>query len=117
MPSSDSGEKCSSLPGEIEHAFLAVLLRHGATSTPALEERVARCVVQLREALRETERDGRSLSPLDVARIRFGKFAATVLSPAVFRDPHTLAQLRADVAGIARDFVGPAGTRGSRFGP
>lgn len=50
-----------------------------------------------------------------MVRIRAGKFAATRLPAALYQDPQQLGALRAEIARIAREFVGEAGARGSRF--
>jgi hypothetical protein len=86
--------------------------RHGGARSPNLE---AACVAQIVTALGETSADGASLSRLDVVRIRAGKFAATRLPAALYRDPAALAELRADIARISSEFVGSGGARGSRF--
>ena len=95
-----------------EQALGELIEHHGGTRNPALE---AACVAQIVTALGETSADGASLSKLDVVRIRAGKFAATRLPAALYREPASLAALRAEIARIARDFVGAAGAQGSRF--
>jgi hypothetical protein len=95
-----------------EQALGELVERHGGTRRPNLE---AACVAQIVTALGETAADGSSLSRLDVVRIRAGKFAATRLPAALYRDPARLAALRADIAQIAREFVGSEGAEGSRF--
>jgi hypothetical protein len=79
-------------------------------------EREAACVAQIEEALDETSSDGGSLSPLDVVRIRLGKFAATRLPAALYKDASALTAMRGEINRMARDFVGEAGRKGSRFG-
>ena len=79
-------------------------------------EREAACVAQIVEALSETASDGESLSPLDVVRIRLGKFAATRLPASLYKDPSALTAMRGEINRMARAFVGEAGQKGSRFG-
>ncbi len=100
-----------------EHTLRAVLVRHGAADTPDLERKIARCVAQIVAALAETSSDSTSLSPLDVVRIRAGKFAATLTPPAAFRDPARLLALRAELHTVALAFVGESGAEGTRFAP
>lgn len=95
-----------------EQALGELIERHGGARNQNLE---AACVAQIVTALRETAADGASLSALDVVRIRAGKFAATRLPAALYRDPAKLAALRADIARISSEFVGSAGAQGSRF--
>lgn len=92
-------------------------MRYGASDDENLDSKVARCVAQIEEALKETSTDSKSLSPLDVVRIRAGKFAASLTAPSVFRDPRQLAALRAEIHGMALAFVGDEGAEGSRFPP
>jgi hypothetical protein len=98
---------------EFTHGLGKLIERFGGTRDAAAE---ARCVAQIVEALSETAQDGESLSPLDVVRIRAGKFAATRLPPALYRDPSALTALRGEIHRLARAFVGEAGSQGSRFG-
>jgi hypothetical protein len=107
---------------EFTHGLGKLIERFGGTRDAAAE---ARCVAQIVEALSETAQDGQgetrlgcgeSLSPLDVVRIRAGKFAATRLPPALYRDPSALTALRGEIHRLARAFVGEAGSQGSRFG-
>ena len=79
-------------------------------------EREADCVAQIEAALAETASDGQSLSPLDVVRIRLGKFAATRLPASVYKNPSTLTALRGEIHRMAKAYVGDAGSEGSRFG-
>jgi hypothetical protein len=95
-----------------EQALGELIVRHGGARNPSLE---AQCVAQIVAALAETSADGASLSKLDVVRIRAGKFAATRLPAALYRDAPRLAALRAEIGRIARSFVGDEGAEGSRF--
>jgi hypothetical protein len=95
-----------------EQALGELIVRFGGSRH---EGREASCVAQIVTALAETAADGSSLSKLDVVRIRAGKFAATRLPAALYRDPQKLAALRAEIGRIARDFVGDEGAEGSRF--
>ena len=101
----------------LEQALRALLLRYGAVDGPDLDSKVMGCVTQIEEALAATANDSKSLSPLDVVRIRAGKFAASLTPPAVFRDPRRLMALRAEIHEMALSFVGEAGAEGSRFLP
>lgn len=105
------------LARELEHNLRALVIRYGAVETPDLQGKTARCVAQIVAALSETSTDERSLSPLDVVRIRAGKFAATLTPAALYRDAKRLAALRADIHAMARAFVGAEGAEGSRFLP
>ncbi len=102
---------------ELERALYDLVLRYGAGVGPELRSKVERCVQQIQDALTETARDSKSLSPLDVVRIRAGKFAASLTPPSVFRDPAQLSRLRAEIHEMAHAFVGPSGAQGSRFWP
>jgi hypothetical protein len=98
---------------ELTHALGKLIERFGGTRNTALE---AACVAQIESALAETSDDGASLSQLDVVRIRAGKFAATRLPAALYRDPAALAALSSEILGLAKAFVGDQGSQGSRFG-
>ncbi len=93
----------------------ALLVQYGAIASATLDSKIAHCVLQIEEAVRDTATDSKSLSPLDVVRIRLSKFAATLTPPALFRDPPELARLRAEIHEMAMEFVGDAGSEGSRF--
>lgn len=83
----------------------ALIARYGDAATAASAP-VNRAVEQLREALASGAEDGNSLSALDIARIRLGKFAASRLPPEVWRDPTRLAALRAEILELARRWLG-----------
>ncbi len=104
-----------SLARELEHHLRELVVRCGADDTPDLQGKTERCVAQIIEALAQTSSDERSLSPLDVVRIRAGKFAATLTPPSLYRDAKRLAAMRAEIHEIARAFVGAEGAEGSRF--
>jgi hypothetical protein len=98
---------------ELTHELGKLIERFGGTRDL---EREALCVAQIEAALAETASDGQSLSPLDVVRIRLGKFAATRLPADVYKNPSALTALRGEIHRIARAYVGEAGSQGSRFG-
>jgi hypothetical protein len=98
---------------ELTHELGKLIERFGGTRDL---EREALCVAQLEAALGETASDGQSLSPLDVLRIRLGKFAATRLPAHVYKNASALAALRGEIHRIARAYAGEAGSQGSRFG-
>jgi hypothetical protein len=112
-PNAPSEAQCR----EFRHELGDLIARFGGTRSTDLEDKLTRCVAQIVDALASSSSDGRSLSPLDVVRIRAGKFAATQLPPGVFRDPAQLAALRRAIHDLALPFVGEAGSRGSRFPP
>jgi hypothetical protein len=99
---------------ELEQGLMALLLRHGA-QRDGLAEGVRAAIDHSLEAFAATAGDGRSLSPLDVLRIRLGKFAATCVPPALFRDAPTLAALRREIHTLSVRALPPELTRGSRF--
>lgn len=115
MDKSNKGPVSSKPRGGLGPKLEALLIAHGAQQTRDLSERVARCVEQILEALQATASDGTSLSALDVFRIRAGKFAATRLPPALYREPQKLAALRADIQRLGLDFLGETSEAGSRF--
>lgn len=98
-----------------ERGFSALLVRFGARDEVALAEEVTQAVDTMLAALGESAQDGQSLSPLDVVRIRAGKFAAARVPAAVFRDPKQLSALRAEIMQLALAWLGPEARRGSRF--
>lgn len=99
----------------LDRAFVALLLRYGA-QPEGLPEAVRTALDATEQAFTATDHDGRSLSPLDVLRIRAGKFAAARLPPAVFREPERLAALRREIHALSTAALPPEATRGSRFG-
>lgn len=115
MSTSPRSYSDATLARELEHNLLALVIRYGAVETPDLQGKTARCVAQIVDALAETSSDERSLSPLDVVRIRAGKFAATLTPPALYRDAKRLAAMRSDIHEMACAFVGSEGAAGSRF--
>jgi hypothetical protein len=92
------------LRGQLEAQLRALLARHGS---PEAAERapITEAVEQLELALAAASEDGRSLSRLEIARIRLGKFLASRLPPELYRDPPKLAALRAEIHAIARDWL------------
>ncbi len=97
-----------------EAAFVALLVRLGAERT-GLPELVASTLDESLVALNESADDGRSLSAFDVLRIRAGKFAATRLPAALYREQHQLALLRRQIAELVAELLGPGARAGSRF--
>ena len=86
-------------------AGLRELLARYGDATLAAAAPVPAAVEQLREALSSGSEHGNDLSPLDIARIRLGKFAASRLPPEVFRDPARLAAMRAEILALARAWL------------
>ena len=81
-----------------EAGLASLIARLGGAPDPA---RIAQGVQNLCEALAESARDGRSLSPGEVASIRASKLVAHAIPAAAYRDPHTLGVLRAEVRALA----------------
>ena len=73
-----------------------LIARYGDATT-AVSAPVVAAVEQLRVALAASAGDEGSLTALEITRIRLGKFAATRLPPALYRDPTRLAALRAEI--------------------
>jgi hypothetical protein len=97
-----------------ETGFVLVLMRFGADEL-GLREAVTRAVDESIAAWSATADDGGSLSALDVLRIRAGKFAATRLPAALYRDAAQLAALRREILRLSEALLGPDGQRGRRF--
>jgi hypothetical protein len=99
---------------ELEGALGALLVRYGAAEA-GLPDAVRGAISASEEALEASASDGRSLSPLDVLRIRAGKFAAARVPAAVFRDPARLAALRREIHTLCVAALPADAARGSRF--
>jgi hypothetical protein len=99
---------------ELERALAALLVRYGA-SEAGLADAVRLAIDASEDALAASASDGRSLSPLDVLRIRAGKFAATRVPAAVFRDAARIAALRREIHTLCTAALPDEAARGSRF--
>lgn len=78
----------------------ALILRFGGDAS-TLDARIDAAVQQLVDALQASSLDGESLPPLMVVQIRSGKFAASQLPAALYRDPTLLYALRGELRELA----------------
>lgn len=96
-------------------SLCALLEEFGAAPGEALTQRVLQAVANLQHALRESARDGASLSALDVVRIRANKLFASSVPAAVYRDAKKRASAQLQIRRLARAWLGADSDRGSFF--
>lgn len=88
------------------HDLRVLILRLGGNAH-ALDACIDASLQQLVDALKESSLDGESLAPLTVVQIRSGKFAASQLPAALYRDPTHLAALRSELRALATALLTP----------